>query len=117
MAVIFCCTFLKVTLTGRYPASSLYGARTFLVRCLSTLLYATIRFTLLLLYYKFAFTSNVNWSKTSTNQVFFSTLFVLVLTITNSPIPVSNLYNSHKTRSYFYHLNFFLLHLLKYMPY
>ena len=46
MAVIFCCTFLKVSLTGRYPASLLYGARTFLVRCLSTLLYATIQFTL-----------------------------------------------------------------------
>jgi len=30
-AVIFCCTFLKVTLTGRYPASLLYGARTFLM--------------------------------------------------------------------------------------
>ena len=46
VAVIFCCTFLKVTLTGRYPASLLYGARTFLVRCLATLLYATVRFTL-----------------------------------------------------------------------
>ena len=41
-AVIFCCTFLKVSLTGRYPASLLCGARTFLVRCLSTLLYATV---------------------------------------------------------------------------
>ena len=41
-AVIFCCTFLKVALTGRYPASLLCGARTFLVRCLSALLYATI---------------------------------------------------------------------------
>ena len=29
-AVIFCCTFLKVTLTRRYLASLLYGARTFL---------------------------------------------------------------------------------------
>ncbi len=46
-AVIFCCTFLKVSLTGRYPASLLCGARTFLVRCLSTLLYATIQFTIL----------------------------------------------------------------------
>ena len=45
IAVIFCCTFLKVTLTRRYLASLLYGARTFLVRCLSTLLYATIQFT------------------------------------------------------------------------
>ena len=44
-AVIFCCTFLKVSLTGRYPASLLCGARTFLVRYLSVLLYATIRFT------------------------------------------------------------------------
>ena len=51
MAVIFCCTFLKVSLTGRYPALLLCGARTFLVRCFSTLLYATIRFTLLLFYY------------------------------------------------------------------
>ena len=49
-AVIFCCTFLKVTLTRRYLASLLYGARTFLVRCLSTLLYATIQST-----YKFYF--------------------------------------------------------------
>ena len=30
LAVIFCCTFLKVTLTRRYLAPSLYGARTFL---------------------------------------------------------------------------------------
>ena len=30
MAVIFCCTFLKVSLTRRYLASLLYGARTFL---------------------------------------------------------------------------------------
>ena len=44
-AVIFCCTFLKVSLTGRYPASLLYGARTFLVRYLSILLYATVQFT------------------------------------------------------------------------
>ena len=44
-AVIFCCTFLKVSLTGRYPASLLYGARTFLVHYLSTLLYATVQFT------------------------------------------------------------------------
>jgi len=29
-AVIFCCTFLKVSLTRRYLASLLYGARTFL---------------------------------------------------------------------------------------
>jgi len=34
-AVIFCCTFLKVSLTGRYPASLLYGVRTFLVCNLS----------------------------------------------------------------------------------
>ena len=50
-AVIFCCTFLKVALTGRYPASLLCGARTFLVRCLSALLYATIQLTPLLFYY------------------------------------------------------------------
>lgn len=41
-AVIFCCTFPKVTLAWRYQASLLYGARTFLVRILSNLLYATI---------------------------------------------------------------------------
>ena len=35
MAVIFCCTFLKVTLTRRYLASLLYGARTFLSQFLS----------------------------------------------------------------------------------
>ena len=34
-AVLFCCTFLKVSLTGCYPASLLCGARTFLVRNLS----------------------------------------------------------------------------------
>ena len=57
-AVIFCCTFLKVTLTGRYPASLLYGAQTFLVRCLSALLYATIQLTTFLLYYIFVKNSN-----------------------------------------------------------
>ena len=30
-AVIFCCTFLKVSFTGRYPALLLCGARTFLM--------------------------------------------------------------------------------------
>lgn len=30
-AVVFCCTFLKVSLTGRYPAPLLFGARTFLI--------------------------------------------------------------------------------------
>jgi len=50
MAVIFCCTFLKVTLTWRYQASLLYGARTFLVRYLSVLLYATIQLTTLEFY-------------------------------------------------------------------
>lgn len=43
MAFIFCCTFLKVTLTGRYPAPLLYGARTFLIYLK---VYATIQFTL-----------------------------------------------------------------------
>lgn len=57
-AVIFCCTFLKVTLTGRYPASLLYGAQTFLVRSLSALLYATIQLTTFLLYYIFNKISN-----------------------------------------------------------
>ena len=32
VAVYFCCTFLKVAFTGRYPALLLCGARTFLVR-------------------------------------------------------------------------------------
>ena len=31
-AVIFCCTILRVTPTGRYPASLPYGARTFLMK-------------------------------------------------------------------------------------
>ena len=30
-AVIFCCTFLEVTFTGRYPAPLPCGARTFLI--------------------------------------------------------------------------------------
>ena len=30
LAFIFCCTFLRISPTGRYPASLLYGARTFL---------------------------------------------------------------------------------------
>ena len=58
IAVIFCCTFLKVALTGRYPASLLYGAQTFLVRSLSALLYATIQLTTFLLYYIFNKISN-----------------------------------------------------------
>ncbi len=31
-AVVFCCTILRVTPTGRYPASSPFGARTFLMK-------------------------------------------------------------------------------------
>lgn len=58
IAVIFCCTFLKVALTGRYPASLLYGAQTFLVRSLSALLYATIQLTTFLLYNIFNKNSN-----------------------------------------------------------
>ena len=65
-AVIFCCTFLKVTLTGRYPASLLCGARTFLVRCLSTLLYATIqstyKFYFNIFFYKFQIKKD-NWGR------------------------------------------------------
>ena len=61
-AVIFCCTFLKVSLTGRYPASLLYGARTFLVRYLSILLYATVQFTytrnIIILYLKLKINSH-----------------------------------------------------------
>ncbi len=71
-AVIFCCTFLKVTLTGRYPASLLYGAQTFLVRSLSALLYATIQLTTFLLYYIFNKISNffacfINFKKSVNN--------------------------------------------------
>ncbi len=40
-AVIFCCTFLRVASTGRYPASLPYGARTFLREKIS----AIARFT------------------------------------------------------------------------
>lgn len=32
-AVYFCCTFLKVAFTGRYPAPLSCGARTFLTEC------------------------------------------------------------------------------------
>ena len=54
-AVIFCCTFLKVSLTGRYPASLLYGARTFLIWTLASfirdcLIYSIYYFKLFLVY-------------------------------------------------------------------
>ena len=40
---LFCCTFLKVTFTGNCPAPLSYGARTFLMHGLSTLVPAIIR--------------------------------------------------------------------------
>ncbi len=52
MAVIFCCTFLKVSLTGRYPALLLCGARTFLIYSLATL-YTRLFDLLYLLFYIF----------------------------------------------------------------
>ena len=51
-AVIFCCTFLKVSLTGRYPALLLYGARTFLIYSLGAL-YTRLFNLLYLLFYIF----------------------------------------------------------------
>ena len=54
VAVYFCCTFLKVAFTGRYPALLLCGARTFLVRSSHATVW--LSFTVLL-YDIFAFVS------------------------------------------------------------
>ena len=51
MVVIFCCTFLEVSFTGRYPASLLLWSPDFPRTQPFGSLYATIQFTLLLFYY------------------------------------------------------------------
>ena len=72
VAVYFCCTFLKVAFTGRYPALLLCGARTFLVRKFP-------RNRLAVFYVTYCITNHIFCqSKTAVRHVFGKTMQFLI---------------------------------------